>query len=397
MVLVRVFNRLRGQVRLRVSAAFPERVLNLCGQRQLALWDVCWVSPTEFCCSMSRGDWHRLRRATEKLECTITAEGRSGAPYFLLRLRRRYVLAAGLALWVLGLTFGQFFIWDFRIDGNETVTDEAILRILQENGIGLGTFGFAIDSEDLRNHILLQMPELAWIAVNVSGCQAQVQVRERVAAPVPADRYTPANVVARREGLVLEMRALGGLRQVLPGTVVQEGQLLISGVEDTGTVGARLTAAMGSVTARTWYTLETKVPLAAERRQTSGEEKTVLSLIFGSRRVKIYGNSSYSLKECDKIIERERLRFFGLPLPITVERERLRFLSPAADTLTAEEAQRRGEAALRGYLAALVEGRGTVSSAICSSRERDGVLTVTLTAECREEIGRQVPIYTHFQ
>ena len=80
-----------------------------------------------------------------------------------------------------------------------------------------------------------------------------------------------------------------------------------------------------------------------------------------------------------------------------MERERLRFLSPAADTLAAEEAQRRGEAALRGYLAALVEGRGRVSSAICSSRERDGVLTVTLTAECREEIGRQVPIYTHFQ
>ena len=35
-----VLNRLRGQVRLRVECAFPERVLNLCGARDLAFWDL---------------------------------------------------------------------------------------------------------------------------------------------------------------------------------------------------------------------------------------------------------------------------------------------------------------------------------------------------------------------
>ena len=50
MVLTKIFNGLRGNVRLRVTGGFPERVLNLCGARALSFSDVCWVSPTEFTC-----------------------------------------------------------------------------------------------------------------------------------------------------------------------------------------------------------------------------------------------------------------------------------------------------------------------------------------------------------
>ena len=394
MVLTKIFNGLRGNVRLRVTGGFPERVLNLCGARELSFWDVCWVSPTEFTCSMSRRDYRVLRQAASRLDCAVTLEKWAGVPYFLGRFRKRYVLTAGLMLCALGLVFGSFFIWDFRIDGNDTIPDEEILRALQRHGIGLGTFGFAIDSEDLRNHLLPEMPELAWIAVNVSGCQAQVQVLERTPAPELADQRTPCNIVARRDGLVREVRALGGAKQVLPGTVVQRGQLLISGVEDTGTVGARVMAGMGTVTARTWYTLTARMPLTEARRTGEAEEHTVLSLIFGTRRVKIYGNSSYSLADCDKIIERTQLRLFWLPLPVTVERETIRQYATEPVTLTPEAARQRCEAALTEYLEALVADYGSVTSTLCTARQSGGVLTVTLAAECEEQIGERVPIYT---
>ena len=58
-----VLNRLRGQVRLRVECAFPERVLNLCGARDLAFWDLQWESGTTFTCRMSRGDYAALRQS----------------------------------------------------------------------------------------------------------------------------------------------------------------------------------------------------------------------------------------------------------------------------------------------------------------------------------------------
>ena len=43
-MLNQIVNRLQGQVRIRVETAFPERVLNLCGARNLAFWDMEWES-----------------------------------------------------------------------------------------------------------------------------------------------------------------------------------------------------------------------------------------------------------------------------------------------------------------------------------------------------------------
>ena len=124
------------------------------------------------------------------------------------------------------------------------------------------------------------------------------------------------------------------------------------------------------------------------------EEHTVLSLIFGTRRGKICGNSSYSLADCDKIIKRTQLRLFWLPLPVTVERETIRCRAAERVPVAPETAEKRCEAALTEYLTALVADHGSVRSTLCTARQAGDVLTVTLTAECEEQIGERVPIYT---
>lgn len=394
MLLEQVTNRLKGQVRIRVTAAFPERVLNLCGAQNLAFWDVTWLTPTEFECTLSRRDCAALRRAAEKLDCEITARTRVGVPFLLGRLKRRQVLAAGACLCAAALLAGSFFIWDFEITGNPTVPDEEILRSLEKNGVTLGTFCLAVDQADLRNHVLLDLPKLSWIAVNVSGCKAHVQVRERVPKPPLMNRQTPGNVVARRDGVVTRVEALNGEKLVLPGTTVEAGQILISGVQDTGTFGARLTAGIGRVYARTWYALSTEIPLhPAQKVYLSGGQRR-FSLIFGTKRIKFYGNGSYSPGRYDKITQRTPLRPFGLPTPLTAETETFVPYALRREALSDAEAVRRGRAVLDAYLRTLLCGRGKVSSALCSSVRRGDSLTVKLTAECVEQIGRKEPVYT---
>ena len=389
-----LINRLRGQVRIRVECAFPERVLNLCGARDLAFWDLEWESPTAFTCRLSRSDYGKLRRAAEKLDCELMVVGREGAPFFLRRFRHRTALVTGLVACGLGLFVGSFFVWDFQVEGNETVSTERILRALEKNGVGLGSFGLSLDGEDIRNHVLLDIPELSWIAVNVSGCRANVQVRERVQPPEIVDEKTPSNVVARRAGLVLEVRALDGVTCVLPGTSVEKGQLLISGVADTDTFGARILAGMGKVRARTWYTLTTEVPLTAQAKQYTGKEKTCVSLVLGTHRVKFFRNSSIEGTKYDKITERHPWSLFGIPLPVTLVTETCRFYETEPQARSPVEAERAAGQVLTEQLQRMVEPYGTVRSTLCSSRQKGDTLTVTLTAECEEQIGESVPIYT---
>ena len=392
-MLKQAVNHLQGQAWVRVESAFPERVLNLCGARNLAFWDLEWESPTTFTCRLSRQDWYVLRRAAKQLDCKLTVVKKEGVPFFVGRFRRRYAMMAGLLLCGLGLFFGSFFIWDFTVEGNETVTREEILRSLQSYGIYIGSFGYDLDGEDIRNHVLLDIPELSWISVNVSGCRAYVQVRERTPAPELLDRRKAANVVARRDGLVLEMQSLGGTACVLPGVSVEAGQLLISGVEDTGTFGARILAGMGTVTARTWYTLSTVMPLTAAKKQYTGEVKTCWALTVGTHRIKFFSNSSIEGTEYDKITNRAPWSLFGLPLPVTLVVEKYHFYETAEAAVTPVEAEKAAEQVLTAYLHSLVDPYGSVSSTLCTSRQQGDSLTVTLTAECVEQIGESVPIY----
>ena len=387
----RAVNYLRGQVLVRVESAFPERVLNLCAARDLGFWDLQWESETAFTCRLSRADFRELRRAAGKLECSVTPLRRSGAPYTLRRLLSRPALAAGAVAVGLWLVLGSFFIWEFTIEGNETLPDEVILRALEEQGVGIGSFGLSLDGEDLRNRILLELPELVWLTVNVSGCRASVQVRERVPVPETVDRKALSNLVARRAGLVLEIHAFSGVKCVVEGMSVEEGQILISGVEDTENFGARTTAGLGEVKGRTWHTLTAKLPLTVQKKVYAGE-KTGYSLIFGKKRVKFFGNSSIEGRNYDKITKRMKLSFLGVPLPVTVEQEKWQFFETqpaAADPAALEEL---GRAVLEDRLHREVEPYGTVSSSLCTAKARGGILEVTLRAECEESIGELAPI-----
>ena len=387
----RAVNYLRGQVLVRVESAFPERVLNLCAARDLGFWDLQWESETAFTCRLSRADFRELRRAAGKLECSVTPLRRSGAPYTLRRLLSRPALAAGAVAVGLWLVLGSFFIWEFTIEGNETLPDEVILRALEEQGVGIGSFGLSLDGEDLRNRILLELPELVWLTVNVSGCRASVQVRERVPVPETVDRKALSNLVARRAGLVLEIHAFSGVKCVVEGMSVEEGQILISGVEDTENFGARTTAGLGEVKGRTWHTLTAKLPLTVQKKVYAGE-KTGYSLIFGKKRVKFFGNSSIEGRNYDKITKRMKLSFLGVPLPVTVEQEKWQFFETqpvAADPAALEEL---GRAVLEDRLHREVEPYGTVSSSLCTAKARSGTLEVTLRAECEESIGELAPI-----
>ena len=387
----RAVNYLRGQVLVRVESAFPERVLNLCAARDLGFWDLQWESETAFTCRLSRADFRELRRAAGKLECSVTPLRRSGAPYTLHRLLSRPALAAGAVAVGLWLVLGSFFIWEFTIEGNEALPDEVILRALEEQGVGIGSFGLSLDGEDLRNRILLELPELVWLTVNVSGCRASVQVRERVPVPETVDRKALSNLVARRAGLVLEIHAFSGVKCVVEGMSVEEGQILISGVEDTENFGARTTAGLGEVKGRTWHTLTAKLPLTVQKKVYAGE-KTGYSLIFGKKRVKFFGNSSIEGRNYDKITKRMKLSFLGVPLPVTVEQEKWQFFETqpaAADPAALEEL---GRAVLEDRLHREVEPYGTVSSSLCTAKARSGTLEVTLRAECQESIGELAPI-----
>lgn len=390
---------LRGSVCVRAKSAYPERMLNLCSARGIEFWDVRWIDDTALSFCVARGDLRALRRAAEGCGAEVSIERTAGTPFFFARLRRRHALFAGGILCAALLLVNSFFIWDFEVTGNETVPTETILHALREHGVHRGTFIYSFRSQDICNRVLPELKDLCWVAVNVRGCKAYVQVRERVRAPERVNESEPTNVIAAKPGLITKVRALDGEKRVLPGTSVQQGQLLIAGVVDTGgtekpSVTTRFLAGKGEVWARTWYDLTVRVPLTYEKKVYTGKEKRSHTLIWGENRLKIGAKgSSICNVDCDKIKNQTQWTLFGLfALPVTWETETLLPYELEVTPRSRADAEAQGKDMLETYLAALLGEAGSVTQRRFSTAVEGDTLVVTLSAECEEQIGKEVPI-----
>lgn len=390
---------LRGSVCVRAKSAYPERMLNLCSARGIEFWDVRWIDDTALSFCVARGDLRALRRAAEGCGAEVSIERTAGTPFFFARLRRRHALFAGGILCAALLLVNSLFIWDFEVTGNETVPTETILHALREHGVHRGTFIYSFRSQDICNRVLPELKDLCWVAVNVRGCKAYVQVRERVRAPERVNESEPTNVIAAKPGLITKVRALDGEKRVLPGTSVQQGQLLIAGVVDTGgtekpSVTTRFLAGKGEVWARTWYDLTVRVPLTYEKKVYTGKEKRSHTLIWGENRLKIGAKgSSICNVDCDKIKKQTQWTLFGLfALPVTWETETLLPYELEVTPRSRADAEAQGKDVLETYLTALLGETGSVTQRRFSTAVEGDTLVVTLSAECEEQIGKEVPI-----
>lgn len=333
-------NFLRGQVLVHIESGCPERVVNLCAGAEVPFWDVQWLSPVELTLRTTRRGLAQVRRAAEQVGASATVRREQGAPLLARRLRRRYVLLAAALLTV-----------------------------------------------------LLELEDVVWLAVNVRGCVARVQVVERVRGQDMVEDG-PANVVARRPGLVTRVEALGGQAAVVPGDTVTQGQLLISGAVDLDNGGLRWQHGMGRVWARTWYELTAQVPLTVRQRGVPLSSRTRYALDIGKKRIKLYAKGSTLGGDCDKITQYRPVCLpWGLRLPITVAAETVTAYGPSTDLRrSAGEARQEGETLLRRQLEELLGDTGTAENVRIDAVEQGQWLLVTLRAECLEEIGREVPL-----
>ena len=394
-----IINFLRGSVLFTVTGAFPERFLNLCAQAGVGFWDLEWLDPHTLRLRVSRRDARRVGPLAEKVLCEARARRHLGFPYFLAGFRKRYALLLGLALSLAAVCLLSRFVLTIEVSGNETVSTAAILTELSRQGVRVGAYGPGLDVRRISQESLLRLDGLAWMSINLHGTRAEVLVREKLPEPEVRDESTPANVVAQADGVILDLEVLDGQAAFREGEAVLRGEVVISGTMDLREpeysavdAGQRLVHARGNVWARTYRTLTAQIPLEAQVKRYTGEKEIQWSLLALGRTVNFFGKGGVFSEGYDKIVETHPLTLPGgrvMPLALRRTEYRAYVTEPAA--LNAGAARSMLEERLLERLDALIGEDGEVLDTVFTVREEDGMLAVTLRAECREQIGREVP------
>lgn len=292
----------KGTVRFRVTGKSPERLLNLAAQRGVLLWN---VQPTAQGMEgeTAAGDYRRLRPLARLAGVRTKVLRKHGAPFWAAKYRGRFGLLIGAVLGAALLVFLSQFLWTIDIVGQEHVSEARLRSLLAESGVCQGAYRYGIDTAQARRDLLLRVDELSWLSVNIVGCHATVEIKEKAEKP-DLDSAVPCNLKAKTDGVITKVTVGEGVTQVKTGSGVAKGDLLVSGVALSAQNTVRYVRAKGEVLADVYSTKELKLP------------KTVDYISLSENKA-----------------ERTELRFLNLRLPCTLS---FKHFSKAACTETAD-------------------------------------------------------------
>ena len=390
-------NFLRGSAAVEVTGAFPERFLNLCAQEGIGFWGLEAPDGHTLRIRVARRDVGKLEPLAGKAMCEVSCRWHSGMPFFLGQFRRRYALLVGFALSLCAVIVLSQFILTVDIQGNERVPTQTILEELKRQGVYPGVYGPSIDERQAGNRTLINLKNLAWISINIHGTRAEVLVRESVSKPEIVDESAPAHVVAGASGIITQLEVMSGQAVVQEGDTVVKGEMIISGVidlqepryseADFGTLTVR---AAGRVYARTWHVLSAVIPLETDVKEYTGEEFSRWSLTIFDHRLQFYKNGGISYDRYDKIKNTKILTLpGGREMPLALTKETMREYDVCTVPINVDAGEELLRARLEERLTELLKPNGgEIRKTEFTAVRKDGLLTVTLIAECSEEIGK---------
>ena len=134
--------------------------------------------------------------------------------------------------------------------------------------------------------------------------------------------------------------------------------------------------------------IDEKLVHTVEKQPAHGA-RTRWALRAGKKRINFYQNSGISDAECDKIIYEYPFAIRGVfTLPFSLVRERVQPYRTADAPVSEDAARASLEQALLQQLRETIGADGAIISYETAAETTGNVLTVTLTAECEQEIGR---------
>lgn len=231
-MLIKLIRFLRGYVDFCASGKFPERLMNITARYGINMWDAVPVE-NGINGSMYIGDYRKIRSAARKAKVRLRIKKRHGMPFIINRCKPRLGLAAGAAASIVILLILSNFIWSIKIIGTGQISDTYLYKVLAENGVSVGAYKNNLDVQSIERKIMLDVKQIGWMSINISGNIINVEVKEKAEKPKLDTNTKPCNIKAKCDGVITKIKALNGTTVVLRGSGVSKGDLLVSGIVET--------------------------------------------------------------------------------------------------------------------------------------------------------------------
>jgi similar to stage IV sporulation protein len=379
---------------VQADSAFPERFLTICTRRNLDVWKIRHLGEERLVMHMSLSTFKSIRQVCRRTRTHLSTLSRRGLPFLLHRFRKRKAALIGLLLTLIFLWYTSGHIMGITVFGNNRIPREEILTQLKACGISLGAPTKGIDASVIRNRIMQEMDELAWIGVNVNGSRIYVEIVERLEKEPGVDAQKPCHLVAIKDGIVESIEARQGQSMVKIGSGVREGDILVSGIVDNEARGFLYVHAYGDVFAKTTYSLSRDYPLVYDENVATGKHTARYTVSVFDLRVPLFWSTKAPYEQ---FIHEEKETEYRLPIErlpsLWIKKVSYQEQTTEHKTRSAHEALEQGITDLTEELKkSLPENAQIQDTQVSHTLTERNSLSLTVTLHCKENIAKELPI-----
>lgn len=168
----------------------------------------------------------------------------------------------------------------------ELISDE-----LKENKIEILRFKKSYKKlDEIRQKILDKHPDkLDWMEFEIKGMTLNVKVEERIITDTKKNNEV-CDIVAKKNGVISDIKILQGESLVLINDYVKEGDTLISGTIKYNEMDKRYTCADGEIYATTWYTGSVSIPFKYYEYENKSDKRYNLVWEHNGNKHEIFRN-----------------------------------------------------------------------------------------------------------
>lgn len=389
MLILRLWNYIKGYVIIMVEGYFPEKFINVCISRGVYLWDINRQKSCTITLKVGIKAFKRLRPIIRKTRCRVKICAKRGLPFIFYRHRKRKTFLAGAFLFIGMVYFLSSFVWTVEVKGNKRIEAQEIVNNLAGVGLKVGTWKPMVDTDRLTNQMMITMKDIAWISIDISGTRAIVEVSERVKTPIVIDKNVPCNIVAAKDGVISAVIVFEGTPLVKAGDTVKRGDLLVAGMVESKDKAIRYVHSIAKVEARTWYEETIDISLSRTFMKRTGKYCSKYSIIIFGKTLRLWnGKIPYENSDAEQIVKylsigRDNILPFGLTIDSYYEKK------PFKENIDVEQAKDEAvDKITRKLEDGLPEGAKIQDRKIYHNAG-NGEVKVRMLIECLEDIGVQ--------
>ncbi len=304
-----MINYIKGYYVIVVEGFGIEKFLNYLISNGVRVYNVRRINSTKIELHVNRQDMARFKKAYRGNNFQITIKQKTGIPFIMKRIYKNKTMWIGALISLALLIATSQFVTDIYIQVPEGVKEQEIRKELYKIGLKPGTYKNNIDRKEIRDTIMLQFDEVAYVSINVKGTNIFVTVTKKAETLEAKEESNYCNILASKNGIIEKVIARSGNSVVNEGDIVQKGDVLINGANSKS---------VPEVWASTFYEATKSDSYEEIIKNKTGKKKNVYTIGFYDKNYTIRRQIKYK----DYIVENKEHKLsigdYTFPLRIKV-------------------------------------------------------------------------------